>query len=104
MPFSRSSTWTASTISLDIRSALQQVAAVDLVVGDRDDPGVGGDRDLVFGRPHQLAREALAPAVLLARAHARATTDEAAEVVRLGQRALRPRRADLEPRLEEQVA
>src|SRR3954468_24929312 len=58
MPFSRSSTWTASTISLDIRSALQQVAAIDLGVGDRHDPGVGGDRDLVLARADELACEA----------------------------------------------
>src|SRR4051812_42704231 len=104
MPFSRSRTSTASTISLDMRSALQQVAAVDVGVGDRHDPGVGGDRDLVVGRAYQLAREALATALLLARAHARAPSDEAAVVVRLGEWALRSRRRDLEAGLHEQVA
>src|ERR671921_1042472 len=104
MPFSRSSTWTASTISLDIRSALQQVAAVDLVVGDRHDSRVGGDGDLLVVRAHELAGEALAPAVLVPRAHARATADVAAEVLGLRQRSLRAGRRHLEPGLEQQVA
>src|SRR3954469_10514891 len=65
MPFSRSSTWTASMISLDIPSPLQQVAAVDLGVRDRDDPGVGGDCDLVVARADQLAGEALATTVFV---------------------------------------
>src|SRR3954465_9799471 len=78
MPFSRSSTWTASTISLDIRSPLQQVAAVDLGVGDRHDPRVGGDGDLRVARADELSGEGLAIAVLLARTHTRATTDVAA--------------------------
>src|SRR3954471_10429771 len=104
MPFSRSRTCTASTISLDMRSALQQVAAVDVGVGDRHDPGVGGDGDLLVARADQLAGEALAAAVILARAHARLATDVAAEVVRLRERALGPRRGDLESRLEQQVA
>src|SRR3954449_570075 len=64
MPFSRSSTWTASIISLDIRSSLQQVAAVDLGVRDRDDPRVGRDRHLVVTCSDQLAREASAAAVV----------------------------------------
>src|SRR5829696_3567704 len=100
MPFSRSSTWTASTISLDIRSALQQVAAIDLGVGDRDNTGVGGDGHLVVGRADQLAGEALAAAVVAAGAHARAAADVAPEVIRLGERALRPRRGNLESGLE----
>src|SRR5437763_3456557 len=104
MPFSRSRTWTASTISLDIRSPLQQVAAIDVGVGDRDDPRVGGDGDLAVTRTDQLAREAPAAAHILARAHARATTDEAAVVVRLRQRPLGTGRGDLKPRFEEQVA
>src|SRR3954447_18661447 len=104
MPFSRSRTWTASTISLDIRSALQQVAAVDVGVGDRDDPSVGSDRHLGLARADQLAREASAAAVLLACAHARPTTDVAPEVVRLGERTLGAGRADLEARLHEDVA
>src|SRR4051812_19785498 len=72
MPFSRSSTWTASTISLDIPSSLQQVAALDVGVRDRDNPVVGGDGHLAVGRADQLAGEALAPAVLSLGAHARA--------------------------------
>src|SRR3954469_4313343 len=78
MPFSRSSTWTASTISLDIRSPLQQVAAVDLGVGDRDDPRVGGDGDLVVARADQLASERplmLRNSRVLSGDHPRATTD-----------------------------
>src|SRR3954464_15494339 len=91
MPFSRSSTWTASTISLDIRSPLQQVAAVDVGVGDRDDPGVGGDGDLRVARADKLSGEGLAAALLLARdyLHTHATTDVAAEVLGLRQRPLR---------------
>src|SRR5436190_1040967 len=49
MPFSRSSTWTASVISLDIRSYLQQIAAVDVGVRDRYDPVVGGVDDESHG-------------------------------------------------------
>src|SRR3954462_7349470 len=104
MPFSRSSTWTASTISLDIRSPLQQVAAVDLGVGDRHDPRVGGDGDLRVARADELSGEGLAIAVLLARTHTRATTDVAAVVVGLRQRPLRARRRDLEAGLLQQVA
>src|SRR3954447_10247876 len=104
MPFSRSRTWTASTISLDMRSALQQVAAIDVGVGDRHDPHVGGDGDLLVARADQFAREAPAPAVLLARTHARAATDVAPEVVRLRQRSLGTRRSDLEAGLHEDVA
>src|SRR3954451_10359599 len=96
MPFSRSRTSTASTISLDMRSALQQVAAVDVGVGDRHDPGVGGDRDLVVAGADQLAGEALAPAVILARAHPRLAAQVATEVIGLGERALGSRRGDLE--------
>src|SRR5919202_5736962 len=77
MPFSRSRTWTASTISLDMRSALQQVAAVDLGVRDRHDAAVGGDGDVGVARPHELAGEALALALHGVRVdeHARAPTD-----------------------------
>src|SRR5215211_1992438 len=99
MPFSRSRTWTASTISFDMVLALQQVASLDVGVRDRDDAVVGGDRHRVVGRPDELAREALLAAVLVARAHARTTADVAAEVVRLGERALGPGRGDLEPDL-----
>src|SRR3954465_3545768 len=88
MPFSRSRTWTASTISLDMRSALQQVAAIDVGVGDRHHPHVGRDGDLLVAGAAQFAWEALPPAVLLAGAHARAPTDVAPEVVRLRERAL----------------
>src|SRR4051794_31705012 len=104
MPFSRSSTWTASIISLDIRSSLQQVAAVDLGVGNRDDPRVGGDGHLVIAGTDELPCEASAAAVVLARAHACATTDVAAEVLGLRERTLGARRRHLEARLHEQVA
>src|SRR3954468_11275296 len=96
MPFSRSSTWTASTISLDIRSALQQVAAIDVGVRDRHDPVVGGDGYSLVVRPDELAREALASVVRLAGTHARTASEITTEVIRLGQRALRSGRRDLE--------
>src|SRR5436190_3219686 len=104
MPFSRSSTWTASVISLDIRSYLQQIAAVDVGVRDRYDPVVGGDGDLRVARADELPGEAPAPALLLARAYARAATDVAAEVIGLRQRPLRAGRRDLEAGLLQQVA
>src|SRR3954447_27077044 len=102
MPFSRSSAWTASTISLDIRSSLQQVAAVDLGVWDRDDPRVGRDRHLGVAGADQLPGEAPAAAVVLTRAHTRAAADVAAEVLGLGERALGTRRGNLEAGLHEQ--
>src|SRR5918997_3038712 len=86
IPFSRSRTWTASTISFDIALSLQQVASLDVAVRDRDDAAVGGDRHGILRGADELPREALVPAVLLAGAHARAPTHEAAEGVRLGQR------------------
>src|SRR4051794_35844705 len=106
MPFSRSSTWTASIISLDIRSSLQQVAAVDLGVGDRDDPRVGRDRHLVVRGADELACEASAAAVVLVRGYlnARAASKELPKVIGLGQRALRARRRHLEASLLKQVA
>ena len=69
---------------------------MDLGVGDRDHPVVGGERHLVVGGADQLAGERLAAVARIARAHARAAADEAAEVVGLGQRALGPGRGDLE--------
>src|SRR4051794_11665748 len=104
MPFSRSSTWTASVISLDICSSLQEVAAVDVGVRDRDDPRVGGDGDLRVARADKLPGEALTAAVVLERAYARATTDVAAEVLGLRQRTLGTGRRHLEPGLLEQIA
>src|SRR5919197_75008 len=80
MPFSRSRTRTASRISLLMRSALQQVGSIHVRVRDRHDPGVGGHGDLVVSRADQLARKRRTSPVLLARAHARTTADEAAEV------------------------
>src|SRR4051812_47564868 len=104
MPFSRSRTWTASTISFDIDSALQQVASIDVRVRDRHDAGVGGDRDLCVGGTDELPREALAAAVVATRANACAAADEASEVIRLRQRTLGAGRRHLEPVLREQVA
>src|SRR4051794_18575788 len=106
MPFSRSSTWTASTISLDIRSPLQQVAAVDLGVGDRDDPRVGGDGDFRVARADELSGEGLAAGLLLARGYlnARAASQELPEVLGLRQRPLRAGRRALEAGLLKQVA
>ena len=69
---------------------------MDVVVRDRDDPGVGGDRDVPVARADELTGEAALPVARLARAHARAPADEAAEVVGLAQRALDARRGDLE--------
>src|SRR5687767_4535640 len=89
IPFSRSRTWTASTISFDISSALQQVAAFDFLVGDRDDPLVGRDGDFVVGRADQLAREALASVVPAAGAQPHLPADEVAVVDGLAQRPLR---------------
>ena len=109
IPFSRSRTCTASTISRDIAlppstagpkascraahhgslSVRQEVAAVDVDVGDRHDPGVGGHRDLLIGGAHQLAGERGVPVTRLARANPGAAADEATEVVGLGERAAR---------------
>src|SRR4051795_6743861 len=96
IPFSRSRTRTASRISLLMRSALQQVASIDFRVRDRHDARVRRHRDLAVARADQLARESLAPVVLVSRADARAAPDEAAEMLWLGERALRAGRRDLE--------
>src|SRR5436190_12374676 len=104
MPFSRSRTSTASTISLDIPSALQQVAPVDVRVRNRDDAAVGGHYHLDLARPDQLAGEASPPAMLLTCTHARATTYEASEVIGLRERTLGAGRRDLESEVHEQVA
>src|ERR1700712_2592236 len=96
MPFSRPRTRTASTISCDMSSVSQQVRTVDVGVGDRDEPRVGGDGDRVRGRAEKLPCERGAPVVVAAGAHARAAADVAAEVVWLGQGTLRAWRGDLE--------
>src|ERR1700748_1372899 len=70
IPFSRSRTRTASRISLLMRSALHQVASVDLRIRDRDDPGIRRHRHLAVARANELAREGLALAVVVAHAHA----------------------------------
>src|SRR3954471_959504 len=96
MPFSRPRTRTASTISCDMSSVSQQVRAVDVRVRDRDDAGVGGDRDPVVGRAEELPGERRVAVVLSARPHAGAPADVAAEMVWLGQGAAWARRGDLE--------
>ena len=48
----------ASRISRDMRLLLDEVGTVDVVVRDRDDAGVGGDRHLGVGGPDELAGEA----------------------------------------------
>src|SRR4051794_31529338 len=65
MPFSRSRTWTASTISLDIPSVLQQVAPVDVRVRDRHDPAVRGYGHLFVARSHELSGEAPPPSMIV---------------------------------------
>src|SRR3954451_19719635 len=60
IPFSRSRTRTASRISLLMRSALQQVASVDVRVRDRYDARVSRHRDLAVARTDELAREGVA--------------------------------------------
>src|SRR5919197_2873530 len=68
IPFSRSRTRTASKISLLMRSALQQVASVDVRVRDRHDAVVGRHSYLAVARAHELPCKSLAPVVLLPRA------------------------------------
>src|SRR5450759_1343832 len=104
---------------------LDEVRTTDLRVGDRDDAPVGGEGDLAVGSSHELSGEALgalggrrpigigrprSPYRSGARAHspegwvpggwvgqhACAATDEAAEVVGLGQGTFAARRGDLE--------
>src|SRR5687768_15521733 len=96
MPFSRASMRTASTISCDIALVPQQVRTMDVGVGDGHYAGVGGDGDLVVRRAQELAGEGAAAVVVATRAHTRTPADEAAEVLRLGQRPLDARRGDLE--------
>src|SRR4051794_40440325 len=108
MPFSLSRTPTASMISLLISPSspliLEQVAAVDVRVRDRDDAAVRGQRDLFVGRADELARKALLAVAGLAQAHPGALAEVAPEVLRLGERATRAGRGDLEPEVREQVA
>src|SRR5215207_10047682 len=89
MPFSRARARTASTISCDIALVPHEVRSLDVGVGDRHHAGVGGDGHHVVGGAEQLAGEAGVPVLAAARPDARAPAEIAAEVVRLGQRALR---------------
>src|SRR5918994_1337633 len=94
MPFSRASARTASTISCDIALLPHEVRSLDVDVGNRHYACVGGDRDRVVGGAQQLAGEAVTAFVPAAGADASAAADVAAEVVGLGQRALRAGRGD----------
>ena len=89
MPFSAARPLMASRISRDMRATPRRGWNGGCRrTGSVDDAGVGGDRHLVVRRADQLAGERPAAVVALARAHARAAAEEAAEVVGLGQRAL----------------
>src|SRR3954454_18955231 len=96
MPFSRARAPMASRISRDMRLLLHQVGPGDVVVGDGDDPGRGGDRHLGLRGADELTGERLVPCVVLARPDAGAPAEEAAEVRRLRQGALDARTGDLE--------
>src|SRR5918993_4458549 len=96
MPFSRASAVMASRISRDIELLLHEVRSCDVAVRDGDDAGVGGDRHRVVRGADQLARERAVAVVVVARPYARAPAEEPAEVVGLGEWALRSRRGDLE--------
>src|SRR5215207_7706750 len=96
MPFSAARPLMASRISRDMDLLLDQVGTLDVAVGDRDDPGVRGDGDLGVRGADDLAGEALVSFARVAGADARLAPHEAAEVRRLGQRTLGPRRGDLE--------
>src|SRR5215210_2465807 len=72
---------------------------MDLGVGDGDHAGVRGDGDLGVRGAHELAGEAPAAVVIGVGGtypDAGAAAEVAAEVLGLGERALRPRRRDLE--------
>src|SRR5215212_10891786 len=96
MPFSRASAVIASRISRDMWLLLHQVRSGDVGVRDGDHAAVGGDRDRVVGGADELPREAVVSVVVAAGAHARLAADEATEVLRLGERALRTGARDLE--------
>src|SRR3954447_2553422 len=96
MFFSRASAPIASRISRDMRLLLDEVGAGDVAVGDGDDPGGGGDRDLGLRRADELARERAMTVARVARAHARTASEVPAEVVGLGQRPRAAGTGDLE--------
>src|ERR1700685_3271575 len=105
MPFSRASACIASRISLDIGPLLlDQIRAANLRVGNRHETFLGGERDLGVGSADELAGVATTTrggggaqvGGHAARATAGAATDEAAEVVGLGQRTLQAGRGDLQ--------
>src|SRR3954447_9283856 len=96
IPFSLARARVASRISLDTELLPYEVGTLDVVVRDGHDAAGIGDGDLRVGGADELSREALATVDRLARPDARAMTEEAAEVLRLGERALDARRRDLE--------
>src|SRR3954452_1179563 len=97
MPFSTARACMASRISrLMGWLLLDEVGSVDVAVGDLHDPGVGGQGDVRVARADELAREAAMPLDGVAGADPRATTEEAAVVIGLGQRTLDAGRGDLQ--------
>src|SRR5689334_17845695 len=97
MPFSTARAFMASTISRDMALLLlDEVGLADVGVRDGDEAGVGGDRDLRLARADELAREGRVAVAGLARAHAGAPSEEATEVVGLGERARAAGRGHLE--------
>src|SRR5947209_11852290 len=96
MPFSRASAPMASRISRDMCLLLDEVGAGDVAVGDGDDPGRGGDRHLGIRGADQLAGEGTVAVPGVARTHARAPSQVAAEVVGLREGAVPARAGDLE--------
>src|SRR5579863_4041079 len=105
IPFSRASACIASRISRDMCLLLHQMGSPDRRVGDGDDALGKAERDLLWARADQLAGQCVSPRERGAGlgSHAGATPDEAAEMLGLGQRALRTGRADLEAVLLAQV-
>src|SRR5438128_532906 len=83
-----------STLVLSVTR--DKVRAGDLLIGNRNDPDSGGDRDLLLRGAYQLAGQALVPVAGLTQAHFRALPEEATEVLRLGQRTVLSRRGHLD--------
>src|SRR3954471_20387461 len=98
MPFSRPRVFTASTISADMVSVSHEIRTVDVGVGDRDDAAVRSHGHRVVGRVDEFAGEGPGGGggSLAARTDLRPPAEIAAEVLGLGERALRPRARDLE--------
>src|ERR1700758_681260 len=87
MFFSAARPRTASTISLDITSVSRyEVGAGDLLVGDRENAPLSGDRHVGVRGADQLAGHALVSVARLPQAHACVPAEEPRVVLRLGQR------------------